>query len=145
MRAADPAQTVVSSEMVPGAGAGPTVGGIRNQDLDVLGHLMAGGQLLAAQQPSASDWSPEKKLAGAVLASALVEIRDHHGNPAYRRRIAEDLEWILSEDEQWPYSFRRLCALFDLDRVWVREIVQQWMSTPRDLRNRPNCPYRQAA
>jgi hypothetical protein len=123
----------------------PEVGSINKQDLDVLGHLMAGGQLLAAQQASRSDWSPEKKLAGAVLASALVEIRDHHGSPAYRRRIAEDLEWILSDDDEWPFSFRRLCAVFDLDPVWVREVVQRWISTPRHLRDRPACPYRQAA
>jgi hypothetical protein len=132
-------------EVTPAEKSEASAGGIRTQDLDVLDHLMAGGQLLAAQQVSKSDWSPEKKLAGAVLASALVEIRDHHDNPAYRRRIVEDTDWIESNDQEWPFSFDRLCALFDLEADWVREMVSGWLNTPRDLRRRTGCPYRQAA
>ena len=49
--------------------------------LAVIDHLMAGGEMVPAQLPSATNWSAEKKLAAAVLASALVEVRDHHGKP----------------------------------------------------------------
>ncbi len=62
--------------------------------LSVIDSLMAGGELLPAQLPVASHWSPEKRLAAAVLASALVEIRDHHGSsgapPPQRRGVRVD-------------------------------------------------------
>ncbi len=125
--------------------AGSPNGPVRTHDLAVIEHLMAGGNILAAQMPAASEWTPEKRLAAAVLASALVEIRDHYGEPPYRRRLAEDLEWIHSEDEVWPFSFNRLCAVFALDTMWVREVVARWIATPKVERDRPGTPHRQAA
>jgi len=115
------------------------------QDLSVIEDLMASGQMLPSQLPSSSDWTPERKLAAAVLASALVEIRDHGLNPAYRRKIAEDLEWFASEDVEWPFSFLRLCDLFDLEPAWVRQVIAGWLAKPLDKTNRPTTPYRHAA
>lgn len=113
--------------------------------ISVIDHLMAGGELLPTQLPVATSWSPEKKLAAAVLASALLEIRDHHGRAAHRRRVAEALEWVQSEDAEWPYSFLRLCALFDLEADWVRGAVRHWTGTPREARKPVSHLYRQAA
>jgi hypothetical protein len=120
-------------------------GAVNAPGLAVIENLMAGGELLPAQLPSATNWSPEKKLAAAVLASALVEIRDHHGSPAHRRRVAEALEWVQSEDSEWPFTFLRLCALFDLEPEWVRASVQRWIGTPHAARRAANFLYRQAA
>ncbi|MGH7785773.1 MAG: hypothetical protein ACRERC_02845 [Candidatus Binatia bacterium] len=111
----------------------------------VIDDLMAGGELLPTQMPSPTHWSAEKKLAAAVLASALVEIRDHHGSPAHRRRVAEALEWVHGEDEDWPYTFLRLCALFGLEAEWVRAEVARWIETPRGARKGVTFLYRQAA
>lgn len=119
-------------------------GAVARGDLAVLDDLMAAGQILATQQASASNWTPEKRMAAAVLASALVEIRDHHANSSYRRRVGEDLEWIESAEVEWPYSFLRLCQVFDLDAAWVREVVRRWMARPTS-NGRPATPYRQAA
>lgn len=119
-------------------------GALAANDLAVLDNLMAAGQMLSTQQPSASSWSPEKRLAAAVLASALVEVRDHHADRSYRRKIEQDLEWIDSEELEWPYSFVRLCQLFDLDPDWVREVVARWRARPTSA-GRPSTPYRQAA
>ncbi len=127
------------------AATGRDRGSLPTQELHVIEHLMAGGQMLSAQVSTASNWTPEKKLGGAVLASALVEIRDHHGDPHYRRRTAEDLEWIHADDAEWPFSFVRLCALFELDTDWVREVVARWVATPLAERTRPGTPYRHAA
>jgi hypothetical protein len=113
--------------------------------LAVIDHLMACGTLLPAQLPSATCWSPEKKLAAAVLASALVEIRDHHGSKGHRRRVAEAIDWVQSDDSEWPYSFLRLCGLFGLEPDWVRGAVNRWMATPRDARKPVSFLYRQAA
>lgn len=93
-----------------------------------LEELMAGGSLLPAQQPQWCFWSPEKRLAGAVLATALIEVRDHHSDPKYRRLVAEDLVWIRSNDARDPYSFLRLCQLLNIEPVWVRETVHRWMA-----------------
>jgi hypothetical protein len=107
--------------------------------------MMAGGIITSTQHGSPTSWSPEKKLAGAVLASALVEIRDHAGDPSYKRKLAEDLEWIRSDNSEWPFSFERLCGLFDLDTEWVRGIVEAWIKTPKQSGSRPSSAYRQAA
>jgi len=116
-----------------------------DSDLPMLEHLMAQGEMVPAQLPAASNWSPEKRLAAAVFAAALVEIRDHAGERKYRRKIAEDLEWIASEDVEWPYSFRRLCDLFGLDAVWVRSVVARWASEPNTYSRRTFSTFRQAA
>jgi hypothetical protein len=113
--------------------------------LAVIDDLMAGGELLPAQLPVATTLSPEKKLTAAVFASALVEIRDHHGNPAHRRRVAEAIEWVQSDDVEWPFSFLRICDVFDLEPEWVRREVQQWIETPLHARKAVSFLYRQAA
>jgi hypothetical protein len=113
-------------------------------DLTVIQNLVAAGGILPGQGPSPTNWTAEKKLAAAVLAAALVEIRDHAHNPAYRRRITEDLEWIYAEEDGWTFSFVRLCALFDLDVEWVRGVVAHWFKSPVSGR-RVSTPYRQAA
>ncbi len=103
-----------------------------DEGLATVEHWMACGQLLAAQLPSASTWSPEKRLAAAVLSSALIEIRDHGANPRRRRQVAKTLAWIAADDSAWPYSFVRLCRVFGLQPDWVREIVSSWEGAPRE-------------
>lgn len=120
-------------------------GALAANGLTVIDDLMAGGEMLPAQLPVTSDWSPEKKLAAAVLASALVEIRDHHGSPGHTRRIAEALEWVQGEDVTWPFSFLRLCDLLGLEADWVRQVVARWIGTPRAARKPISFLYRQAA
>jgi hypothetical protein len=99
-----------------------------SSDLPVLDHLLAGGAVVAAQMPSPCRWSPERRLAGAVLASALVEVREHHAKPGYRRAVGKDLEWIFSDDQQWPYSFVRLCEALGVEPDYVRVWVQRWLN-----------------
>ena len=113
-------------------------------NLPVIQHLMASGQMVAAQLPSASNWTPEKRLAAAVLSAALVELRDQAGEPRRQQDVAETVEWIMSDDTEWPYSFLRLCELFDLQPDWVRNVVQQWLRAGRKQSRRP-AVYRQAA
>ena len=110
-----------------------------------LEHLLAGGEMLSSQLPSASDWSAEKRLAGAVLMAALVEVRDRHADPAYHRRVKQDLEWIQSEDVEWPFSFVRLCQLFGLDPQWVRQVVARWCQASPATPRRQSTKYCHAA
>ena len=137
-------ETTVDSAAAPAASQAPR-GSFLSGGLSVIDNLMSGGELLPAQLPSATHWTPEKKLAAAVRASALVEIRDHHGNPAHRRRVAEALEWVALDDSEWPYSFLRLCGLFDLEPQWVRAVVERWVQVPAHERKSISFLYRQAA
>lgn len=114
-------------------------------DTGVIHHFLATGEILPAQMPSPSNWSPEKKLAGAVLAHTLIEIRDHQRDPHYRRRIAQDLEWVASDDTEWPYSFVPLCELFGLEPQYVRSTVARWTQTKSFPAPRPWSAHRHAA
>jgi hypothetical protein len=104
---------------------------------EALEELMAGGGMMPAQLPVGCFWSPEKRLAGAVLAAALIEIRDHHADPKYHRLISEDLVWLRSNDGRDPYSFIRLCQLLNIEPVWVRETVHRWMASVTPLATVP--------
>jgi hypothetical protein len=115
------------------------------RNIPTLDHLLAGGEMLPAQLPSPSDWSAEKKLAAAVLGSALIEVRDHWGDPPYRRRLAQDLEWIGSDEAEWPFSFVRLCQLFDLEPDYVRQMVKRWLAGPAGGVHRQVSVHRHAA
>lgn len=108
-------------------------------------HLMATGELLPSQLPMQGDWSPCKKLAASVLASALVEIRDHSHDPSYKKRIDEDLDWIECGEDEWSFSFLRICDLLDLNPDWVKMKVYHWLMVPPSERTKPVTPYRQAA
>lgn len=127
------------------AGTEPARGPLNTHGLAVIDELMAGGEMVPAQLPRRTMWTAEKKLAAAVLASALVEIRDHHGSRGHRRRVTEAIEWVAAEDAEWPFSFLRLCALFDLEPEWVRAEVRAWIATPREARKAVAFLYRQAA
>ncbi|HVN83245.1 MAG TPA: hypothetical protein VMW17_00215 [Candidatus Binatia bacterium] len=107
--------------------------------------LLTSGEILPTQLPSRSNWSPERKLAGAVFASALVEVRDRQGDPSYRLRVKRALEWIESEDIEWPFSFIPLCHLFGLEPEYVRSVVQRWVREGSAHQPRQSSAHRHAA
>lgn len=111
----------------------------------VIEDLMAGGEALPTQAPSPSQWSAERSLFAAVLAVALVEVRDHYGDPKYERSIAKDLEWIFSDDADWPCSFVPLCQLHGFSPEYVRAMVMRWTGGERRGDGRPSVVHRRAA
>jgi hypothetical protein len=119
--------------------------GSNGSDTRIIEHLLATGEMVSAQLPSPSRWSPERKLAGAVLASALIEVRDRHADPKYRRKVVEDLEWIGSEDVSWPYAFIPLCHLFGLEPNYVRRVVRHWLRREPPAVQRQCSAHRHAA
>lgn len=136
--------TTVGQDGAAAASDGPS-GAFLGAGLSVIDDLMASGVLLPAQLPVATHWTPEKKMAAAVLASALVEVRDHCGSASHRRRVAEALEWIALDDRDWPLSFLRLCEVFGLDAGWVRGVVADWTRVAPADRKPISFLYRQAA
>jgi hypothetical protein len=113
--------------------------------IGVIEHLLAGGEMVAAQLPARSTWSPEKRLAAAVFAGALLEVRDRHGDLHYRRKVGENLTWIASDDTEWPYAFVPLCHLFGLEPEYVRQVVQRWLAEPPSRARRQVSAHRHAA
>lgn len=116
-------------------------------DLKVIEHMLARGEIVASQLPQQSLWSREKKLAAAAFTAALINIRDnaHVTNRRRRREVAQDVEWVLADDTAWPYSFLRLCELFQLDPEWVRDRVRLWLEAPQETAGRRFSAHRHAA
>lgn len=104
--------------------------GSETDAIAIVEHLLAGGEVLPEQSVVQSRWSQEKELAAAVLLDALTEVRDYHRDPSYKRKVSEDLQWIFSDDAEWPFSFVNLCALFGLEPACVRRIVWGWLIGP---------------
>lgn len=116
-------------------------------DVAVIEHMLASGEIVAAQLPSYSNWTPEKKLAAAAFTSALLNVRDHthSANRRHQRDALEDIAWIRSDDAEWPYSFVRMCELFGLDPAWVRRRVDDWTRYPSIHHGRRFSTHRHAA
>lgn len=108
-----------------------------------LAHMLAAGEPVLGQAWEPCVWSPEKALAAAVLASAMIEIRDHAGDPKRAEAIAEELAWVRAEGDDYLYSFRRVCELLNLDAAWVRAVVDRWYAAGR--RGRARLSWRAAA
>jgi len=67
--------------------------------------------------------TPERRLMIAVLEDAIQCVTKHRFamDGPRRRLFAEETQWLLSEDTQWPYSFECICDALDLDAAAVRE------------------------
>ncbi len=78
----------------------------------------------------------EKRLMLAVLkdAATCVEryyrIDNHSSRPAYRAA----LDWILSQDQRWPFSFENICLTLDFDPVQVRAALLSANYAPNGTR-----------
>jgi hypothetical protein len=74
----------------------------------------------------------ERRLFMAVLEDAIRLIRKGLAGPAYCVRFAQaDLDWIFSEDRDWPCSFVNVCGFLGIESEWVRGQVL------KDIRNEP--------
>ena len=46
----------------------------------------------------------------------------------HRSRLwLETVEWIVSDDIQWPYSFRNICDALDVDPARLRGKLAAWL------------------
>ena len=117
----------------------------RGDDTELLGHMMAAGEILPTQLAGRSIRTPERKLAAAVLISGLLEIRNHVGVPQYRRVVDDDLAWVFSDDTVWPLSFLRLCQLFELSPSAIRRVVREWVDAGASPTKRRFSAYLDAA
>lgn len=103
---------------------------------DLLEHMFAPPSVDAGQVPMHSYSrleSGEMRLALAILEDALRCALRHHDSHITEQRIAarEAMEWIRSEDDSPPFTFVRVCQLFDLDPDWIRDALHRHMFAAR--------------
>lgn len=77
--------------------------------------------------PNAPEARGEKALMLAVLQDAVITYQKYAGSLTRRgRRLFAEVEsYITDEDREWPYSFRNLCDVFDLDSDAVCEALHR--------------------
>jgi hypothetical protein len=97
------------------------------EQLTVLRQMLTGGEIVPAQLPSASYWTPELGLAAAVLAQAMADIRWRRADGRDHIQVSAALRWVRAEDRSWPYSFVRVCELLQLEPAWVRRRIKGWL------------------
>lgn len=97
------------------------------EPIGVLRDLIQGGEILPSQLPSASHWTPEVRLAAAVLAQAIADVRWRRPDGRDRIRANAALRWLRSDDGRWPYSFLRICEVLQIEPAWVRDRVNGWL------------------
>jgi hypothetical protein len=66
--------------------------------------------------------APERALALAVLMQAVMDVQRYQqsGQPHHRALFDAARDWILDDDQSWPFSFLNLCGIFDLAPDQVR-------------------------
>lgn len=103
---------------------------------DLLEHMFAPPSVDAGQVPMHTYGrleSGEMRLALAILEDALRCALRHHDSRITEQRIAarEAMDWIRSDDDSPPFTFVRVCQLFDLDPDWIRDSVHRHLFTSR--------------
>jgi hypothetical protein len=116
---------------------------------EVMERMFAAPSVDAGQVPSNGTGrieSGEMRLALAVLEDALRCALRHHESRVLEQRLAarEALVWMRSDDDSPPFTFVRICQLFDLDPDWIRQTVQRHLEGSR-RQGRPDERTRRAA
>jgi hypothetical protein len=91
-------------------------------------HIVLPSQHFAPQRKQA----PEQRLMIAVLRDAVDCVEKHRctTDRQCRRRFREEVEWFLSEDTDWPYSFECICEALGLDASAVRHSLRLTPARP---------------
>lgn len=103
---------------------------------DLLEHMFAAPSVDVGQVPMHATSrleSGEMRLALAILEDALRCALRHHDSRITEQRMAarEAMEWIRSDDDSPPFTFVRVCQLFDLDPEWIRDSVHRQLFASR--------------
>ncbi len=77
---------------------------------------------------------PEKRLMLAVLEDALDVYFRYRGHRRNRRLFRETEAWFFSDDTDWPFAYRNVCAVLGVDPVWLRRQLAAWCRHATELR-----------
>lgn len=78
--------------------------------------------------------SGEQKLMIGVLEMVYRDLtRLPHQCPRYKCYPCDAIAWVDDLDTLWPFSFRRICTMLDIESNWLRRGFHRIM-TPSDQR-----------
>ncbi len=98
-----------------------------------LSSLFEPDQLLATQfldtYRRKTHLQPEKVLMFAVLKDAVTCIEKYAASSKGRGRrlFGETRDWVLLEDEEWPFSFNNICGALGYEPAYLRRALVQMM------------------
>lgn len=74
---------------------------------------------------------PEQRLMMAVLGEALFCFQKYHLAPDKdgQKIFAEAQNWMLDENEQWPFSFNNICAGLGISPSYLRRQLLHWKAS----------------
>jgi hypothetical protein len=85
--------------------------------------------------------TPERRLLIAILSDAVdCYQKNLQAHSAKQRRLCREAEsWMLSDDQDWVFSFRNICDALGVDadalrqrtRVWKEERAAHSLTAPR--------------
>jgi hypothetical protein len=94
---------------------------------------LASSVLLPAQMRRRAP-TPEERLMCAVLEHAIECLQKYRWAKSARdqRLRVEAWEWIEATQNDWPFSFERICEALGLDTAYLRDglTARGWSSTP---------------
>ncbi|HWO42934.1 MAG TPA: hypothetical protein VNO43_14130 [Candidatus Eisenbacteria bacterium] len=78
--------------------------------------------------------SGEFELVRATLADAVHTYRKYaHAKGRRAQRLFREVEeWIFVDDWSWPFSFRNICEVLELDPDYIRTGLKLWRERTRD-------------
>ena len=97
------------------------------------------------QAPPTTPFTPEKKLAAAILIQAIDDLQHHR---KYTGKYRDDLNrqqhrnwndaeaWFLGHVTDGPFTFIRICELFQLDPQAVRQALLLNTQTMNTIKRR---------
>jgi len=64
-----------------------------------------------------------REMAAGVFKQAKQDLRRFHGarKPLERELYSDAYSWVMSEDPEWPFSFRNVCRLLNLSPEEARQ------------------------
>lgn len=65
----------------------------------------------------------ERRLMLATLEDAMRTLLGHRYGSRHARMQREDLDWLLSDDMDDPFTYLRICDALDIDSDWLRRRI----------------------
>ena len=77
--------------------------------------------------------SPENALMYAVLEDAFLCLqKTGELTPLVRRQAREAVQWFLSDESRWVFSFLPICDVLGLDPEYMRKKLKDWYPAALD-------------
>ncbi|HZR84789.1 MAG TPA: hypothetical protein VFD92_27085 [Candidatus Binatia bacterium] len=70
----------------------------------------------------------ERRLMLAVLEDAIdcYQKYAHTNDLRGRQLFAESVDWIMSPDKRWLFSFENICQIVDMNPDYIRQGLKRW-------------------